>query len=81
MNDSKFHRRKPPQRWLDNIYRTPDPVETLEEYRRFHHQDVAKMGPIDRQRELLRIEIRLAFDTKPQAWLTERLVALVKGEL
>lgn len=68
-------RRRPP-RWLDDVYRRPDPFRSLEEWQRLNHLDLADMSHAELRRDLGALRMRLHVDPMPDPWLLERHAAL-----
>lgn len=63
-------------RFLDRIYLQPDPCETIGEFERYYHLDLAALPLKGLSREARRVQLRLDFDARPTAWMLERLQVL-----
>ena len=61
---------------LGKIYRSPDPLTSLEEYERHEHRDLSRRPRADLLRERERIRFRLLIDDEPDPWLVTRLQRL-----
>lgn len=61
-------------------YPTPDPFETLDGFRRFHHEDIADLSNDDLARERFRARVRWAFEPPTETvnyrWLLQRMARL-----
>ena len=64
------------RRFLDRLYPIPDPIETVGQFERFSHSDLAAMPLEEIYREARRVQLRLDYDDRPAAWLLGRLQAL-----
>lgn len=58
---------------LDGIYRVPEPADTLEDFERHAHRDLAGMSRPVLLRERARLRLRLTLDDAPDGWLLDRL--------
>ena len=64
------------------LYPIPDPLHSLEEDRRFKHEDLDMMTKDELIREHECVKWRLLFDHTPHSWLVqreERLYRLIHG--
>jgi hypothetical protein len=57
---------------LDRIYPVPRRYDTLEDDERYEHRDLAHLSRAELLREQFRMQIRLALDNRPCAWLLAR---------
>lgn len=57
------------------VYDDPDPCESLEEFKRFLHEDVPHLSLEELDRERIVARLRWTFDPD-SAWLRERLAIL-----
>jgi hypothetical protein len=68
------------ERLLDAVYCEPDPLQTVEQLGRFHHDDIPALSleQLDAERILgrLRWAVLVHQRARPSAWLTERLAKL-----
>jgi len=66
-------------RWARRLYPDPEPLESVEEWARAHHADLAQMGPAELYRELGLAQMRALADDKSSVWLVERIQELKKA--
>jgi hypothetical protein len=62
-------------RWLDRLYRLPNPFDTLEGWRRAMHLDLVELSPGELENERIKVRLRLAY-TPDETWLHDRLKKL-----
>lgn len=66
---------------LASVYSIPNPMDTLEQWERWEHRDLATMDYAALRGEYDRLRLRLQMDRNPHAWLLERLgVVKAAGE-
>jgi hypothetical protein len=61
---------------LDMICAVPKPMANDEEWRRQQHEDLIEMTVPQLLAEEARVSQRLLLDTAPNAWFTDRLLAV-----
>jgi hypothetical protein len=58
---------------LAPVYSIPNAMDTLEQWERWEHRDLASMDYAALRGEYDRIRLRLQLDSNPHPWLIERL--------
>lgn len=67
-----------PDAFLEKIYALPQPMRTIDDWRRLHGQDLQYLDDLALQRERRCVERRLDYeqDVLRRAWLMQRLAAV-----
>jgi hypothetical protein len=66
-----------PEPFLERFYERPKPLRSLEDHRRFFHEDIADLSHRDLETELYRVVLRISLELPPDDdWLFERKARL-----
>lgn len=60
------------RRFIEVVYSIPNPLNSLEEWQRFVHNDLADMTIEELRREYDRVDFCILFDDSPHPWLIQR---------
>ncbi len=61
---------------FEDAYADPSPYDSIENFARARHEDIASMDDTALDRERIQARLRWAFSLAPSSWLLERVARL-----